>query len=59
MEEAMSRTREPAPRHRQEDQNREKRSKRYSDHGIVMDEKAEEQPKDKRRVQTVHKTDNV
>lgn len=54
----MSRTREPALRPRQEDQNRENRSKQYSDHGIVKDEKAEEQPKDKRRAQTVHKTRN-
>jgi hypothetical protein len=42
----------------QEEQGQEERSKRYSDHGIVKDEKAEEQPKDKRRAQTVHKTDN-
>jgi hypothetical protein len=57
-EEAMSRTREPAPERREEDQDREKRSGRYSDHGIVKDEKAEEQPKDKHRAQAVHKTDN-
>ncbi|MGN6310182.1 MAG: hypothetical protein ACTHNN_11565 [Xanthobacteraceae bacterium] len=54
----MSRTREPAPKHTHEDQSRERHSKRYSDHGIVKDEKAEEQPKDKRRAQSVHKTDN-
>jgi uncharacterized protein YjbJ (UPF0337 family) len=29
----------------------------YSDHGIVRNEKAEEQPKDKKRAQTVHKSD--
>ena len=29
-------------------------SSRHSDHGIVRDEKAEEQPKDKQRAQTVH-----
>jgi uncharacterized protein YjbJ (UPF0337 family) len=28
----------------------------HSDHGIVRNEKAEEQPKDKRRAQTAHKT---
>jgi hypothetical protein len=54
----MSRTCQPTQRHGQEDEGREKRSKRYSDHGIVKDEKAEEQPKDKRRAQTVHKTEN-
>jgi len=30
---------------------------RHSDHGIVMDEKSQEQPADKARAQTVHKTD--
>jgi hypothetical protein len=30
---------------------------RHSDHGIVRNEKAEEQPKDKQRAQTAHKTD--
>ena len=30
---------------------------RHSDHGIVRDEKAEEQPKDKQRAQAAHKTD--
>lgn len=54
----MSRTREPAPERREDDLGREKKSERYSDHGIVKDEKAEEQPKDKRRAQAVHKTDN-
>jgi uncharacterized protein YjbJ (UPF0337 family) len=29
----------------------------HSDHGIVRTEKGEEQPKDKRRAQTAHKTD--
>ena len=29
----------------------------HSDHGIVKDEKAEEQPKDKKRAQTVHKVE--
>ena len=29
---------------------------RHSDHGIVMDEKSQEQPADKSRVETVHKT---
>ncbi|MBR0838639.1 hypothetical protein JQ607_00350 [Bradyrhizobium liaoningense] len=29
----------------------------HSDHGIVRDKRAEEQPSDKRRAQTVHKTD--
>ena len=29
----------------------------HSDHGIIKDEKAEEQPRDKERVETVHKTD--
>ena len=29
----------------------------HSDHGIVKDEKAEEQPKDKTRAQTVHKVE--
>jgi len=29
----------------------------HSDHGIVRNEKAEEQPKDKQRAQTAHKTD--
>jgi uncharacterized protein YjbJ (UPF0337 family) len=35
----------------------ERSSAHYSDRGIVKDEKAEEQPKEKERVQTVHKTD--
>jgi hypothetical protein len=30
---------------------------KHSDHGIVMDEKSQEQPADKARAQTVHKTD--
>jgi hypothetical protein len=30
---------------------------RHSDHGIVRNEKAEEQPKDKQRAQTAHKMD--
>lgn len=30
---------------------------RHSDQGIVRDEKAEQQPKDKQRAQAVHKTD--
>ena len=29
----------------------------HSDHGIVRDKRAEEQPRDKQRAQTVHKTD--
>jgi len=29
----------------------------HSDHGIVKDKRAEEQPRDKRRAQFVHKTD--
>jgi uncharacterized protein YjbJ (UPF0337 family) len=29
----------------------------HSDHGIVRNEKSEEQPKDKQRAQTAHKTD--
>jgi uncharacterized protein YjbJ (UPF0337 family) len=29
----------------------------HSDHGIVRNEKGEEQPKDKRRAQSAHKTD--
>jgi uncharacterized protein YjbJ (UPF0337 family) len=29
----------------------------HSDHGIVRNEKGEEQPKDKQRAQTAHKTD--
>ncbi|OKO71042.1 hypothetical protein [Bradyrhizobium sp. AS23.2] len=29
----------------------------HSDHGIVKDKRAEDQPRDKRRAQTVHKTD--
>lgn len=29
----------------------------HSDHGIVRDKRAEEQPRDKERAQTVHKTD--
>ena len=29
---------------------------RHSDHGIVSNEKAEDQPKDKQRAQTAHKT---
>ncbi|MBR0709750.1 hypothetical protein [Bradyrhizobium liaoningense] len=29
----------------------------HSDHGIVRDKRAEEQPRDKKRAQTVHKTD--
>jgi len=58
VEEAMARTREPTQQHGQEDSSREKRPNRHSDHGIVKDEKAEEQPKDKRRAQLVHKTDN-
>jgi uncharacterized protein YjbJ (UPF0337 family) len=29
----------------------------HSDHGIVRDEKAEEQPKDKQRARTAHNTD--
>ncbi|OPY98615.1 hypothetical protein A5906_31400 [Bradyrhizobium sacchari] len=29
----------------------------HSDHGIVKDKRAEEQPRDKQRAQTVHKTD--
>ncbi|WP_426610659.1 hypothetical protein [Bradyrhizobium sp. McL0616] len=28
----------------------------HSDHGIVKDNKAEDQPRDKQRAQTVHKT---
>jgi hypothetical protein len=35
----------------------DERSGQHSDHGIIKDEKAEEQPKDKERVQTVHKTE--
>jgi hypothetical protein len=30
---------------------------RHSDHGIVRNEKGEEQPKDKQRAQAAHKTD--
>jgi hypothetical protein len=29
----------------------------HSDHGIVEDEKAEEQPKDRKRAQTIHKVE--
>ncbi|AWL97730.1 MULTISPECIES: hypothetical protein [Bradyrhizobium] len=29
----------------------------HSDHGIVKDKRAEEQPRDKQRAQSVHKTD--
>lgn len=29
----------------------------HSDHGIVRDQRAEEQPRDKQRAQTVHKAD--
>ena len=29
----------------------------HSDHGIVSDKRAEDQPRDKQRAQTVHKTD--
>ena len=29
----------------------------HSDHGIAQNEKAEDQPKDKQRAQTAHKTD--
>lgn len=29
----------------------------HSDHGIVKDKRAEEQPRDKERAQSVHKTD--
>jgi hypothetical protein len=29
----------------------------HSDHGIVRDKRAEDQPRDKERAQTVHKTD--
>jgi hypothetical protein len=29
----------------------------HSDHGIVKDKKAEDQPKDKQRAQTVHSTE--
>ena len=29
----------------------------HSNHGIVRDKRAEDQPRDKRRAQTVHKTD--
>ncbi|WP_439373883.1 hypothetical protein ACRQ5Q_32000 [Bradyrhizobium sp. PMVTL-01] len=29
----------------------------HSDHGIVKDQRAEEQPRDKQRAQAVHKTD--
>lgn len=29
----------------------------HSDHGIVKDKRAEDQPRDKQRAQTVHKTD--
>lgn len=32
-------------------------TKDKSDHGIVLDEKSQEQPKDKDRSQTAHKTD--
>jgi hypothetical protein len=35
----------------------DERSGQHSDHGIVKDEKAEEQPKDKERAQTVHKAE--
>jgi hypothetical protein len=30
---------------------------KHSDHGIVMDEKSQEQPADKARAQTAHKSD--
>jgi len=33
------------------------RASGHSDHGIVRNEKGEEQPKDKQRAQTAHKTD--
>jgi uncharacterized protein YjbJ (UPF0337 family) len=39
------------------DQVRKAEAEQTSDHGIVRNEKAEEQPKDKQRAQTAHKTD--
>ena len=30
---------------------------KHSDHGIVKDQKGEEQPKDKKRAQTAHRSD--
>ena len=39
------------------DQVRKAEGEQHSDHGIVRNEKAEEQPKDKQRAQTAHKTD--
>jgi hypothetical protein len=33
--------------------------KERSDHGIVLDEQSQEQPKDKDRAQTAHKTDRA
>lgn len=30
----------------------------HSDHGIVKDKRAEDQPRDKQRAQAVHKTDS-
>ena len=30
----------------------------HSDHGIVQDKRAEDQPRDKQRAQTAHKTDD-
>jgi hypothetical protein len=35
----------------------DERSGQHSDHGIIKDEKAEEQPKDKERAQTVQKAE--
>jgi hypothetical protein len=34
-------------------------TKERSDHGIVLDEQSQEQPKDKDRAQTAHKTDRA
>jgi len=31
----------------------------HSDHGIVKDKRAEDQPRDKQRAQAVHKTDSL
>ena len=35
----------------------ERGAMKHSDHGIVKNEKAEEQPADRRRAQTAHRTD--
>ena len=39
------------------DQVRKAEGEQHSDHGIVRNEKGEEQPKERQRAQTAHKTD--